>query len=188
MLIIYGGSFNPPTKAHLGVVELLQTKFPTAKIVIVPVSATNYTWKFNLASNEDRYNMLKLAFPQIEISDYEFKNSKYKGTYQLLLDFRKVDPEVAFVIGTDNLAQMPQWINFTNLIKDFKFIVIKRPTDKVDFRAYQGYENNFTVLEMNSNISATEIRNAVEKRKDWLLEPVYEYIKKNNLYEVKNNE
>ncbi len=188
MLVIYGGSFNPPTKAHKKVVELIKNKFPESKIIIVPVSANNYTWKDNLLDNKYRYEMLKLAFPDLLISDYEFKKEKYEGTYKLLSDFKKIDSNVYFVIGTDNLTQMPLWINFKGLIKEFKFIVIKRPTDKVDFTNYKGFEDNFIVLEMNSEISATQIRKNVDAKKDWLLEPVYEYIKTNNLYEVNKNE
>ncbi len=185
MLIIFGGSFNPPTKAHLSLVNLIKSKYPDAKIVIVPVSSKNYTWKHNLASDRDRFNMLKLEFADVEISTYEFNIPKYEGTYKLLTDFKKYDQEIYFLIGSDNLHQMPLWLNFANLIKDFKFLVVKRPTDAIDFSQFGPYQSNFAVIEMHNEISSTKVREDVDKYKDWLLPAIYSYIKEHKLYEVK---
>lgn len=184
MLIIFGGSFNPPTLAHKELVNKIKETYKEAKIIIVPVSKHNYTWKHNLIDDENRYNMLKLMFPDIYISRYEFEIKKYEGTYQLLTDFKKIDPDIYFLIGSDNLNQMPLWLNFSNLIKDFKFIVVKRPTDVIDFTKFKGYEKNFTIIEMNSEISSTKVREDVKKHKDFLDEKVYQYIIKHKLYEV----
>ncbi len=184
MLIIYGGSFNPPTKAHLELVNIIKYNFKGAKIVIVPVSNKNYTWKTNLASDEDRLQMLKLEFPDLLISDYEMKNKEYQGTYKLLSDFKEYDDDIYFLIGSDNLVQMPLWLNFEKLIKEFKFIVVKRPTDDIDFTKFGSYKENFKVIEMHNEISATKVRENVEKHKDWLSLDVYNYIKKHKLYEV----
>ena len=184
MLIIYGGSFNPPTKAHLELINKLKESFSNAKIIIVPVAKSNYTWKDNLVDDSYRFAMLKLMFPDLEISDYETKNLKYKGTYELLTYFKQFDSDIRFVIGSDNLSQMPLWLNYDNLIKDFKFICFKRPTDKIDLEVFKNYKDNLRVLEMDSKISSTKIRENLEKYRDWLIPSVYEYIKKNRLYEV----
>ena len=184
MLIIYGGSFNPPTKAHLELVSKLKSEFPLAKIVIVPVSKANYTWKDNLLEDHYRFQMLKLQFPELEISNYEQTNTKYKGTYELLSYFKTYDSDIRFVIGSDNLSQMPLWINYSNLIKDFKFICFKRPTDKINLEVFKNHQDNLTIIEMDSEISATKIREDVNKYRDWLIPSVYDYIIKNNLYEV----
>lgn len=185
MLIVFGGSFNPPTKAHLELVEKIKNIYKEAKIIIVPVSNKNYTWKHNLASDIDRYNMLKIQFPNILISDYEFRQPKYKGTYELLKYFKKYDNDIYFLIGSDNLAQMPLWLNFDKLIKDFKFIVVKRPTDKIDFKEVGEYKKNFHEVEMESNISSTKVREDVFKYKDYLLDDIFKYIIDKDLYEVK---
>ncbi len=184
MLIIYGGSFNPPTKAHLDLVNKIKGEFKTARIIIVPVSSNNYTWKHNLVDNKYRYDMLKLQFKDLEISKYEFAKKKYTGTYELLNDFKQIDSDIYFLIGSDNLKQMPEWLNFNNLIKDFNFIVVKRPSDEIDFRYVLDYVSHFKVVEMDNEISSTKIREDINKYKDWLIPEVYDYIKKNKLYEV----
>ncbi len=185
MLIVYGGSFNPPTRAHLELVDKLKSKFKEAKIVIVPVSKANYTWKDNLVEDKYRMDMLRLEFPELLISDYEMTNGEYKGTYELLTSFKKYDSDIYFVIGSDNLSQMPLWINYDKLIKEFKFICFKRPTDKINLGVFKEFKENIKVLEMNSLISSTKIREDVEKYKEWLIPSVYDYILENNLYEVK---
>ena len=37
MIILYGGSFNPPTLAHYGVVKLLNEVYNPDKIILMPV-------------------------------------------------------------------------------------------------------------------------------------------------------
>lgn len=184
MLVIFGGSFNPPTLAHKQVVDLILDKYKEAKVIIMPTNQDNYFWKDNLASNEDRYNMLKLAFPNLEISNYEFLNTSYLGTYEMLRTFSKRDKDIYFVIGTDNLKQMKDWKNSLALARDFKFLLIKRPTDEIDFSYFKDYIANFIILNMHSEINATMIRKDVNKHKNWLNKDVYDYIIKNKVYEV----
>ncbi len=47
MLIIYGGSFNPVTKAHEEIVQILKEQFKNADILLIPVNKDNYSWKNN---------------------------------------------------------------------------------------------------------------------------------------------
>ena len=61
---------------------------------------------------------------------------------------------------------MPLWLNFANLIKDFKFLVVKRPTDAIDFSQFGPYQSNFAVIEMHNEISSTKVREDVDKYKD----------------------
>lgn len=186
MLVIYGGSFNPPTLAHLEVVKKIKSKFNQARIIIMPTSCKNYTWKDNLASDKDRIKMLELMFKGIEISNYEMTHEKYMGTYQMLSEFKEIDSDIYFVLGSDNLVQMPLWKNALNLAKDFKFILLKRPTDAIDFGPFEQYKDNFSIVEMNSEINATAIRDDVLGHREWLDQAVFEYIVKNKIYEVTN--
>ena len=48
---IFGGSFNPPHKMHLNIVEELLNEKILDKVIIVP-TGLHYSYKNNLASNE----------------------------------------------------------------------------------------------------------------------------------------
>ena len=77
---IFGGSFNPPHKMHLNIVEELLNEKILDKVIIVP-TGLHYSYKNNLVSNEHRYNMLKLMTKhndKIEISDFEFNFYRLK--------------------------------------------------------------------------------------------------------------
>jgi nicotinic acid mononucleotide adenylyltransferase len=74
------------------------------------------------------------------------------------------------------------------LIEEFKFIIITRKGYDVSELIKEKYNNNkdnFTILEIDFPISSTDFRE--NKNKEILLDEVYEYIKTNNLYEVKGN-
>ena len=73
--IVYGGSFNPPAKAHLMIVEKLYSTFKPENIIILPVGDTyNLQKHFNYYNH--RFKMLEILFNEknyIEISNLERK-------------------------------------------------------------------------------------------------------------------
>ena len=86
---IFGGSFNPPHKMHLNIIEELLNTNILDKIIIVP-TGLHYSYKNNLISNEHRYNMLKIMTKhnnKIEVSDFEFKDEENspKGEFSTII-------------------------------------------------------------------------------------------------------
>ena len=107
--IMLGGSFNPPTIAHLAMVEYL-LKNTDKEIWIVP-NGDLYHRK-SLAPFPQRVTMLKLMFGNSErVKILEIENQGiFQGTYQTL---RKLKHPL-FVLGADSLKDLPTWINFPN--------------------------------------------------------------------------
>ena len=103
MNIVFGGSFNPITKAHLDIINKLKEKFNPENVIILPAS-DNYTWK-NLTKSNDRLNMIKLVCKDCIISDYELKQSTYKGTINSLNYLSKTYKDLYFCMGADNLEK-----------------------------------------------------------------------------------
>lgn len=183
MNIIYGGSFNPVTKAHLEIIKLLKEKFNPENVIVMPVG-DNYTWK-NMTNFIDRYNMLKLVDDNFIISDFEQKNTNYKGSYYMLNEMSKEYDDLYFCIGADNLNDFDKWINYEKILENYNIVVFSRPNFnafEVINKKYFKYKNKFHILDLNINISSSEIRKNVEKNKDDLDSRVYEYIKTHSLY------
>ncbi len=187
MIIVYGGTFNPPTIAHLKITKKLIKKFKPEKLVLLPVG-DNYTWKDKFVSFNNRKNMLDLIFNDdiYEISDIE--NSKeYKGSYWALNKIKDTyKKDVYFVIGADNFEQLDKWISYEKLLSEFKLIILTRKgytIDSIIDSKYNKYQDNFIIVDVNYNISSTEFRSN-PNLKHLLDEKVYQYIKENNLYEV----
>lgn len=189
---ILGGSFNPPHKMHLKMaVELLEKDY-IDKVIYVP-TGSKYVYKNNLLPDENRYEMLKLMVKDDErflVSDFELKERNVY-TYETLAHFKEVYPndEVYFICGADNLSYVDKWMNGLELLKNNKFIVVRRDTDDVDelLKKFNEYRENIIVSDVLPNeLSSTFIREKIVNNEDvdaYLEKDVLDYIKENKLYE-----
>ncbi|HHU80815.1 MAG: nicotinate (nicotinamide) nucleotide adenylyltransferase [Bacilli bacterium] len=184
MRVCFGGSFNPPTKAHLAIIDYLAKRYQ--EVIIVP-NGNSYERK-ELIPFKLRVAMLKLmihGYNNIVISDYEMKNDVFLGTVMMLRHFN----HPLFVIGADNLLTIKTWINYDDLIKENHFLVF--PRNQIDAQSIiqndsflKQYQNHFQIITdfEQIEISSTEYRNNLNE--DLLTKEVLKFIKENNLYEV----
>ena len=176
---VYMGSFNPPHKGHIKVVNYLLEKGIVDKVLIVPT--LNYWNKQDLVDIKDRINMLRFYESDNVIVDTE--NNQFIYTYELLNQLKKThqEDELYLVIGADNLKDFDKWKNYQELLKN-KIIVMNR--DNIDILKYLENlgKNNFIVLNdfPSINISSTEIRNNLNS--EYIDKKVLTYIKKHHLY------
>ena len=186
---IFGGSFNPPHKMHLNIVEELLNE----KILDKVITGLHYSYKNNLVSNEHRYNMLKLMTKhndKIEISDFEFKDEEIHSfdTLEYYKNIYKNDT-LYFVCGLDNISYVDKWYKGEYLLNNYKFLVITRDTNNLDeiLSKYEKYKDNIIITNIKSNtISSSYIRDELKEKNynlnDYLDQKVIDYIKENNLY------
>ena len=186
MIILFGGSFNPPTNAHFQIIEKLNNLLNPTKIIVMPVG--NRYPKKNLASDQNRLEMLQLVsnhFSNVEVSDFEI-NQPFVGTIRALEHFSNVyNKNICLAIGADNFKTIDQWIEANKLIKNYPIIIFNRQNliDNqmvTDFEAK--YQVKLTIVKFDNNISASKIRSDVDKYRQFLLPEVYAYIKNNQLY------
>lgn len=185
MTIIYGGSFNPPTKAHFEIAKYIMEKFPSSEFYFLP---TNNSYNKNdLKDFNLRVSMLKLMCEKLggraKVSEFEGELDKYYGTYYTLSHFK--DPY--FVMGADNLITIESWINYPKIVEDFKFIIIPRDGINVlDFINLKPHlktnKDNFIILDEFSEINLSSSNYRETKDDNLLIEEVAKFIKENNLY------
>ncbi len=183
MNIVFGGSFNPPTKAHKLILDKLFLLFKPDNIIIVPVG-DNYQKK-GLIDYTHRLEMVKLLDSRVIVSTLE-NNDVYLGTYDLLKKLSEDYDDLYYIIGSDNLMKLDTWIDYKNLLKDFKFIVFNRysvPLEDVILEKYPEFKDRFLIIQIDYDVSSSKFR----ETKDANLIPseVYDYIIENKLYEVK---
>ncbi|MCD4826292.1 MAG: nicotinate (nicotinamide) nucleotide adenylyltransferase [Acholeplasmataceae bacterium] len=188
MNIIYGGSFNPPTQAHLHIINKLIETFDLSKVIILPVG--NDYQKSDLINFNHRYEMLSLMLKtynsQVIISDLEHHNG-YKGTLSALKTLSKTYDNLHFVIGSDNLESLKTWINYEELLNTYTFIIMNRNHYMSQEKAedmFKDIKHKFIFVDFDMEISSTKIRNDIDKNKEYLTQEVYQYIKDHKLYEV----
>lgn len=187
---IFGGSFNPPHKIHQKIANYLVKNNYLDKVIFVP-TGSNYEKPY-LASEQDRYNMLKLMIGNVsylDISTYEF--GKLTHTYQTLDHFKKhyKDDEIYFICGSDNLKEIKTWKRYQYILSNYKLIVIRRNGESITdiLSELKSYQDNIIVIDdIKSSLSSTNIRKRFKDDKKLVKDgnidsKVFEYIK-NNLY------
>lgn len=194
MKVIFGGAFNPVTKAHIEVYEYVMNKIGADEFIFLPVSSA-YT-KSDLASNYHRLNMLELATEgkdHVRVSQLEMNDSDFLGTYQSLIRFSDSEQvDVGFVIGADNLLGMHLWINIEGILSEFKIIVLSRyglDINKIlDANPIlKKHKNSFIICDdFNIDVSSTHFRESFNP--DLVPESVFKYIKENGLYQVDDDD
>ena len=190
----FGGSFNPPTKAHVHLAEKVVNEMKLDKLFFVPVG--NYYFKDGLIDEKYRYEMLRLICEKnnkLGVLDIELginKTLKAIDAFNMIKEEYPND-DLYYIMGADNLSKILNWKDSENLIKNFKFIILQRDGYMVNSIIDKNpilskYKNNFKVIEniQYSRSSSTDVRNKIklaDKNID-IPDEIEEYIKENELY------
>lgn len=189
---IFGGSFNPPHKMHKNMAKYLIDKGYVDRVIFVP-TGSKYKYKTNLLPDEVRLMMVELMIEDQDnmmASSFELKK-EVVYTYDTLKHFSELyqNDTIYFICGTDNLTYVDKWKNGEYLLKNHKFLVIKRSTDEIDgiLKRFDEYKDNLIVADMPmEEISSTMIREGLANKDKnvikYLDREVYEYIMRNNMY------
>jgi nicotinate-nucleotide adenylyltransferase len=197
VIAIFGGSFNPPINSHcLLAKQIIEKCSNIEKLIFVPVS-TKYQ-KSKLASDEHRYNMLKLICKKedkLEVSNIELAQDKQLYTIETLDLLKKQygeNYEIWFVMGTDNLKQIGDWYNKERLLEEYKVIVLEREENRLEDlikenKLLEKYKESLIKIDGIDKIflSSTMIRDKIkngESIEEYINRDVLEYIKDNKLY------
>lgn len=188
----FGGSFNPPTYAHLKIAEKSLKLYGLDKVFFVPVG--NYYSKPGLLDELHRYNMIKIMCEDesnIEVEDIELNMDKKITTIEA---FRKINDkyknsENYFIMGADNFKLLPTWKEADEILANYNLIVFSR--GEINLKSERKNVNMVSLSEYE-NCSSGIVRNLIENNKlDDIIKytkcGVLKYIKENNLYfEVEN--
>lgn len=189
MLVIFGGSFNPPTIAHYQIASHILKQLDCEQFFFLPVG--DHYPKKGLISSKHRVKMLNLVCQHLNkatVSTLEVEADRVLTSFESLslLQQRYPNKEIAFVIGADNLEDLPNWVQYEQLIEHFKLVVFRRDDIKVDEviqQQFKHYEDRFIVLDSfdKMNVSSTEYRDNIN-RSDLVLPCVDEYVRQHQLY------
>lgn len=188
-IAIFGGSFNPPTIAHINLAKQILDKMKNIeKIIFVPVS-TKYN-KQGLAPDEDRLELLETIcqdHPNMEVSSLELNSPRQLYTIETLKIMQKQNPDktIYFIVGTDNLKELETWHAANEILQQFKIIVLERDNDIMEkiisnSLFLKQYRESFIKLNFNKiKLSSSYIRQKVqmgEEIKELVPEKIYKDI------------
>jgi nicotinate-nucleotide adenylyltransferase len=131
---VLGGTFDPPHNGHLKAIEGLIQDCGVAQVLVLPTPSPPH--KPSTASPKQRVEMAEIAFgnlgTQVRLDWREFARAKRQPagqpiyTYETLLELRREHPNLAFVIGSDQLEKLPTWKRFPELLSLCHWIVLQR--------------------------------------------------------------
>ena len=203
-IIVFTGSFNPVTKAHVESLRIAMQTIGASKGIFVPV-CDGYLKKKMLKNMErlalsakSRIDMLKIVCDKsegLEVSDYEVKNGDSTHTYRTLEYFKEKysDCEIHFLNGADKLKNIPNWNNAEELLKNIRFVLFNRADmDASDLiRSHpllSRYASHFTILpatEDFADVSSSKVRKLFlagnDEYKNMMDDDVAEYFSRTDL-------
>jgi len=129
---VFGGSFSPIHNAHLWTAQYVLEVMGLDEIVFVP--AGQHAFKGPLLPAHHRVEMVRLAIHGkdcFRLSTIETDRQGPSYTYETLKTLQAAAPNkpLYFIIGGDNLADVPGWYRGEDLLQEFPLVVVGRDRD-----------------------------------------------------------
>lgn len=194
---IFGGTFNPVHKGHIMLAEYCMESVGLDRIIMIPTAVPPHKISNDLASEDDRLNMCKLACRGKEnffVSDIEIKRQGKSYTYETLTQLKEIYPDdhLYTIMGADMFLTLDRWKNPKIIFEKSSIITIPRDEEnKLELENF--YNDVLKAMGASSiilpnpvmSVSSTFIRENLDNFNlisDMLDKGVYDYIIKNNLY------
>ena len=204
---ILGGSFNPVHVGHLSIAQQVLNAIALEKVFFMPAQLNPHkAGDPELAPPLDRLEMCRLAVRNMkgmEVSDLELQRPGPSYTVDTARTLRAAygpGARIFFLIGSDSLADLPNWREVQELLKLADFAVADRREAPLieavwrEVRAQLGAENEKklragVVPIERVDVSSTQIRMLLrqgEKIPGYLRRDVEQYIRRKGLYGTAN--
>jgi nicotinate-nucleotide adenylyltransferase len=200
---VMGGSFDPVHVGHLSIAQHILNGLKLEKVILVPAASPPHKQDGRkMASAADRLAMCELAVHNMHglaVSDFEIQRGGVSYTVDTARAVREAygkDAQIYFLIGSDSLADLPQWYHIDELLKLVDFAIAERRETPIkeamwlDLRKALGAEaeaklRQGVVMAQRVDISSTLIRDLLakgEKIPGYLRRDVEDYIRQKGLY------
>ena len=189
-IVVMGGSFNPPTIAHLKMMRSALDQLGAEKGFFVPTADKSLRRKMRRAGfpeevlpEETRMEMLSAMAKEdlrLEVTDVEFQHPKHWYAQETMGYVQEQYPEAElfFLIGSDNLANYARAFRLVEFLEKYRYAVVDRGDGDLDAilreipAAWERRDRFFYVTPPEGilNISSTLIREKVRNSEPGLEE------------------
>ena len=143
-IVMMGGSFNPPTIAHLKMMRSALDQLEAEKGFFVPTADKSLRRKMRRAGFPEealpeatRLEMLSAMAkedPRLEVSDVEFQHPKHWYAQETMGYIQEQYPEAElfFLIGSDNLENHARAFRLVEFLEKYRYAVVDRGDGDLD--------------------------------------------------------
>ena len=169
---LFGGSFNPVHNAHLAVAQKVLDEFNLDEIWFLPTGKHPFKEEIKFLDFRKRTDLLEKAlqnFPQLKVKDFDAPGEDFNYTSDLLKKIFRLFPDDTFyfIIGEDNVIELPLWNDYRWLVDKANFIVVNRPNTNKNRWQKLGFIHKLRFVTMKPlDISSKLIRNLVKRKRD----------------------
>ncbi|MEE8412961.1 MAG: nicotinate-nucleotide adenylyltransferase [Dehalococcoidales bacterium] len=197
---VLGGTFDPPHNGHITIAEEVMAQLGLTEVYFVPVGLPWLKDNLSISPAIHRIQMIRLAIadkPCWKLAALEVGRSGPSFTVDTIIELQAqlgAGDELFFILGWDNLSQLPLWREPSRLIQACTLVAVRRPgyslpdLDSLE-EAIPGLTKRLIVLDKPEiDISSTEIRQRVAQGlpiRHLVPEPVAAYIEEKGLYSDK---
>ena len=194
---VLGGTFDPVHLGHLMLADAVRERLAPAEIIFMPAAQPWMKEGVSISPVGDRLEMVRLATcgrEGLSVSTLEIERGGPTYTVDTLRELRSSlpeDRELYFILGWDNLLELPRWREPGEIIKLCTLVAVPRIGYRVPGAAMlekllPGLASRVILLaKPEIDISASVIRERVrrgESIRHLVPEAVAEYIRDRHLY------
>jgi nicotinate-nucleotide adenylyltransferase len=172
---VLGGTFDPIHNGHLAIAEEARRELSLDEVIFVPASCPRLKAASPVATPGQRVHMVRLAIsvsPYYRLSTVEVERPGPSCSVDTVAELRgQLDEagELYFILGQDNLAELPRWREPERLVKMCRLVAVPRPGLRLpDLKALEaaipGLARSLILLEApHIDISASLVRERVSR-------------------------
>ncbi|MBA7627624.1 Nicotinate-nucleotide adenylyltransferase [subsurface metagenome] len=194
---VLGGTFDPIHNGHLAVAEAVRARLRLDEVLFVLAGQPWLRMDSPISAATHRIQMVRLATagrPYYRVSTVEIERAGPSYTVDTIAELRgQLDSrgELFFILGWDNLAELPKWREPSRLVKMCSLVAVPRPGYSLpDLKALEALipalEQSVILLDSpHMDISASEIKQRVAQGlsiRHLVPELVDRYIREHGLY------
>ncbi|MCH2136018.1 MAG: nicotinate-nicotinamide nucleotide adenylyltransferase [Phycisphaerales bacterium] len=188
MELVFGGTFDPPTRAHVLLPQAARIAVGAQTVRYVPAAISPHKLDAPPTPASDRLHMLRLALEGVDhtcIDERELRRSGPSYTIDTLLELQAEDPRPRrLLIGSDQAMAFDRWHRWADIIELAPPLVMLRANDLADTLLQtlgSHWEARLLDLERLEDSSTS----ARAGNLDVVPESLHEWITSKGLYEVR---
>jgi len=190
---IMGGTFDPIHIGHLIAAVRAMECASLDEVWFIPTAEPPLKPNAPLASEQQRFEMVKLAIqhePRFRVLDIELHRggTSYSIDTMLYLLKHYADHDFYYIVGSDRIHDLPQWHRAKELLELIGFIGLNRPSEPLELeRLPHRWQRKLTLASMPLiDISSTELRKRAGEGlslRYYVPDEVEQFIRRYHLYE-----